>query len=189
MANDDESDEDLVARAGRGDRAAASILIARHSPRILALCRRLLQERAGAQDAAQETFLKLWVAAPRWRPGGAQLSTWLYKVATNACFDRRRSAKRLAPESVDEPIDDAPSPLAVIAIDQRRRIIDDALAALPDRQRVAMTLRHFEGLSNIEIADVMSLSVEAVESLLSRGRRTMKEDLADRRDELMEAAE
>ena len=84
MTDDEDSDEKLIARAGRGDRRAASTLIARHSPRVLSLCRQLLKNRAAAEDATQETFLRLWEGAANWRPNGAKLETWLYRVASNA---------------------------------------------------------------------------------------------------------
>ncbi len=187
MTGDDDSDETLVARAGRGDRSAASRLIARHSPKVLALCGRILFDRAGAEDAAQETFLKLWENAGRWRPRGARLETWLYRVATNACLDRLRKRKREAPEKdAHEQIDRAPSAVEKLAADQRRGAVEAALAALPERQRIAMTLCHYQELTNIEAAAAMEISVDAVESLLARARRSLKQSLLSRRDELME---
>lgn len=190
MTDEDESDEALIARAGRGDRSAASILIARHSPKVLSVCRRMLGDRAAAEDAAQETFLKLWEGAAKWRNGEARLETWLYRVAANACVDRHRSSRRLAPEeAAGEQIDGAISAEERLSHVDRRRMVERALAGLPEKQRTAMTLRHFQDLSNGEIAETMSLSVEAVESLLARGRRGMKETLADVRAELMEDAQ
>lgn len=138
----------------------------------------------------QETFLKLWEGAPRWTPNGARLETWLYRVASNACLDRHRQARRDAPEDeAGERIDTAPTPIESLSADDRKRAIEEALAALPDNQRIAMTLRHYRDLTNIEIAQAMTISVEAVESLLGRGRRAMKDALAGAREELMEVAE
>lgn len=190
MAHEDDSDDALIALAGRGDRAAASILIARHSPRILRLCLHLLPDRAAAEDAVQDTFLRLWERADRWRPGGARIETWLYRVASNACLDRhRRSRRHEASTEIDERPDDGPSASARLADDDRRRLVNDAMRALPDRQRIAMTLCHFQELSNAEIAETMAISIEAVESLLARGRRAMRAALEGVRAELMEAAE
>lgn len=188
MTSDEESDEALVARAGRGDRSAASVLIARHSAKVLTLCGRILFDRASAEDAAQETFLKLWEHAGRWRAGGARLDTWLYRVATNACLDRLRNGRREAPEEDGgDLIDGDPSADERIAAEQRRRAVENALAALPERQRIAVTLCHYQELSNIEAAEAMEISVEAVESLLSRGRKSLKEALLGMRQELMES--
>ena len=190
MKDDEESDEALVARAGRGDRLAASLLIERHSPLVLSLCRRVLRNHASAEDAAQETFLKLWEGAAKWRSNGAKIETWLYRVASNACLDRLRQKKREAPEEAgDVQIDGAPSAVDRLSANDRKRAVEAALAALPDKQRIVMTLRHYQELTNIEIAATMTMSVEAVESLLSRGRRSLKDALAGRREELMEGVE
>lgn len=190
MADENESDEALVARAGRGDRLAASVLITRHSPRVRSLCRQILKDRAAADDAMQETFLRLWERAARWKPNGAKLETWLYRVASNACLDRHRLAKRDAPEEeAGERIDGAPTPVDRLAAGDRKRAVESALAALPDNQRIAMTLRHYRDLTNIEIAQAMTISVDAVESLLARGRRGLQQALAGAREELMEGVE
>lgn len=187
MSDANDSDEALVARAGRGDRSAAAALIARHSSRVNALCRRLLNDRAGAEDAAQETFLKLWEQAARWEPRGVRLDTWLYKVASNACFDRMRRRKRDAPEAAAPDVADSASAADdLLVLEERARILREALATLPERQRIAMTLCCYQELSNIDAAAVMSISVEAVESLLSRARRSLREALASYRDELLE---
>ena len=83
-------DAGLVARAGKGDRAAAQALMARHLPKMLTLARRMLHDPAEAEDAVQEAFLRLWTHAARWRPGRAKFETWLYRVTLNQCYDRLR---------------------------------------------------------------------------------------------------
>src|ERR1700749_3366672 len=90
-------DADLVARTGRGDRAAAQALMARHLPKMLTLARRMLANQAEAEDAVQDAFLRLWTHAARWQPGGARFETWLYRVTLNKCYDRlrRRPTARL----------------------------------------------------------------------------------------------
>jgi len=187
LADDDESDEALLARAGQGDRSAASALIARCSPGVLSLCRRLLRDRAGAEDAAQETFLKLWENAPRWRARGVSIEAWLYRVATNACVDRMRRVRRLAGEhDGPEREDGSPSAVEKLADEDRRRAVERALAQLPERQRIAMTLRHFQELSVAEAAEAMEISVEALESLLTRARAGLRAALMNEREELME---
>lgn len=183
------NDEALVARAGRGDRAAASTLILRHTDRIFSLCRRMLGDHAAAEDATQETFLKLWKNASRWRPQGAKFETWLYRVAMNVCLDRLRRSGREKPEdAVPEVIDGALRADEQIMAEQRRETVDAALAKLPERQRMAITLCHYQELSNIEAAEIMEVSIEALESLLARGRRALKTSLLARRAELMEGA-
>lgn len=187
MTAGDESDEALVARAGRGDRLAASTLVVRHSGRVFAVCRRMLSDRALAEDATQETFLRLWEKAHYWRPQGVRIETWLCRVATNACLDRLR--KRRRETLTDEPPDAAdPAPLAeaTLMVDERREAVARALAALPERQRMAIVLCHYEQLTNIEAAQALNVSVDALESLLARGRRGLKDQLAPFRAELME---
>lgn len=187
MAFGEDSDEALVARAGRGDRAAASTLVLRHTDRIFAASYRMLGERAGAEDAVQETFLRLWKNAARWKPQGAKFQTWLYKVAMNVCLDKLRKRGREAPEeAAPERADASPGADEQLISEERRAAVDSALAELPERQRLAITLCHYQELSNVEAATVMEISVEAIESLLARGRRALRDALFMRRGELME---
>lgn len=169
----------LAMRAGRGDRLAASRLIARHSPRVLAICVRMLGDRASAEDAAQETFIKLWRSADRWTPGRAKFETWLYRVAANACIDRLRQRRpETAAEDAPDIADETPLADQGLLAAQRRRAVETAMAALPERQRLAIVLCHYQEMSNVEAAAVMEVSVEALESLLSRARKSLKECLA-----------
>lgn len=185
-----DSDDTLVMRAGRGDRLAASRLVARHSAKILSVCVRVVGERAAAEDCAQETFLKLWRTADRWKPGAATFETWLYRVATNACIDRLRKRRpETAAEDAPDVADEAPLADAGLIAAERRRTIDEALGRLPDRQRLAIVLCHFQEMSNAQAAAVMDVSVDALESLLSRARANLKEILAPKRAELIEGAE
>lgn len=179
---DEVSDESLVIRAGRGDRAAASALVLRHSARIFSASWRMLADRAEAEDATQEAFLKLWSRAPAWRAGKASVKTWLYRVAMNACIDRLRRRRREAPLAQDYDAADA-APAADISLmeAERARAVATALAALPERQRCAIALCHYEELTNIEAAAAMGISVDALESLLARGRRALRAALADLR--------
>ena len=182
---DQDSDETLVARAGRGDRRAASILVERHTDKIYAVCFRTLRSRPAAEDAAQETFLRLWKHASKWRPKGAKFETWLYRVAMNICFDQLRKTKREAPEeSAPERADESPRQDERVFAAERRLVVDEALASLPVRQRAAINLCHYQELSNIEAAKIMDVSVDALESLLARGRRALRDRLAPMREQL-----
>jgi RNA polymerase sigma factor (sigma-70 family) len=183
----DTSDDALLVLYANGDRLAAKQLADRHLPRILGYATRLLGDRAEAEDVAQEAMLRLWRVAPDWRRGEAQVSTWLYRVVTNLCTDRLRArTRRRAVGLADAPdiADTAPSVVAGLEDCARIKALTAALALLPERQRQAVVLRHIEGLSNPEIADVMEIGVEAVESLTARGKRALAAILGNRRDDL-----
>ena len=183
----DTPDDALLVLYANGDRAAARELTQRHLPRVLGFAARLLSDRAEAEDVAQEAMLRLWRIAPDWRPGEAKVSTWLYRVVTNLCTDRLRLRTRrraVGLEDAPDIADDARSVVAVMEDRERISALNEALASLPDRQRQAVVLRHIEGLSNPEIAEVMEIGVEAVESLTARGKRGLAAAMAGRRAEL-----
>ncbi len=168
----------LLAACAAGDPSAARALAQRLGPRLVATATRLLGDGAEAEDVAQEALLRLWRIAPDWRSGEARPATWAHRVAVNLCLDRLRRRAALPIEAADRIADPAPLPLAVLEARDRAQALTAALAALPDRQRVAVALRHFEERSNPEIAAAMGASVEAVESLLARGHRTLAAALA-----------
>lgn len=183
----DTPDDALLVLYANGDRAAARELAGRHLSRILGFATRLLGDRAEAEDVAQEAMLRLWRIAPDWRPGEAKVSTWLYRVVTNLCTDRLRLRTRrraIGLEDAPDIADDAQSVVAVMEERDRMAALNDALATLPDRQRQAVVLRHIEGLSNPDIAQIMEIGVEAVESLTARGKRALAALMAGRRAEL-----
>ena len=178
-------DAALLVAYGNGDRQAALELTRRHAPRLLGYAARILNDRAEAEDVAQEAMLRLWTIAPEWRQGEAQVSTWLYRVVTNLCTDRSRKRGREAPlEAAGDPGDDRPSAEASLTQAARAAALKAALQRLPERQRQAVVLRHLEGLTNPEIAQVMDIGVEAVESLTARGKRALRAELANERDAL-----
>jgi RNA polymerase sigma-70 factor (ECF subfamily) len=177
-SGDAESEDELVVRAGQGDASAIGLLVTRKLPRILALARRMLADVAEAEDVAQETFLRAWKAAPLWRPGRAKFDTWLHRVALNLCYDRLRRRRRWVQDPPDRP-DEGPAPDRGLHAQDIGRRVDHALAALPPRQREAIVLVHYQELSGVEASDLMGISVEALESLLARGRRTLRAALAD----------
>lgn len=184
-ADDATPDEALLVAYGNGDQTAAVILTRRLVPRLVAYAGRVLGDRAEAEDVAQEAMLRLWRVAPEWRQGEAKVTSWLYRVATNLCIDRQRKRRWQAPlEAAGDPADGQPDQVARLTEADRAQALQNALATLPDRQRQAVVLRHLEGLGNPEIAQIMDIGVEAVESLTARGKRALAAALAGRREDL-----
>ncbi len=178
------NDEALLALFAKGDQSAARALTARLLPMVFALAQRMLNDRGEAEDVAQEAMIKLWKIAPEWRSGEAKISTWLYRISVNLCTDRLRKRRMVGLENAPEKADETPSVESALIAKDRATALHLAIAQLPERQQLALNLRHFQELSNPEIAEVMQTSVEAVESLLGRGRRALAMILTPKRVEL-----
>jgi RNA polymerase sigma factor (sigma-70 family) len=183
-AEDDRSDDALLALYAKGDAEAARLMALRFTPVALRVAQRMLRDPAEAEDVAQEAMLRLWRMAPGWRPGAAKVSTWLYRVVANLCTDRLRKRRTVPLDGMPEPEDGVPGVAERMIDADRATALEEALAALPERQRQAVILRHLEGLANPEIAEVMEVGVEAVESLVARGKRGLVAALSGRRAEL-----
>lgn len=176
----EDPDAEYVRKAAEGDALAASALVRRHLPRMVGLARRMLNDASEAEDVAQEVFLRVWREAPNWKPGAAKFETWMHRVALNLCYDRLRRRRELTdPDAGLAVADPAPLPSDAWLAQQRAARVQAALAQLPERQRAAIALVHFQECSNIAAAEMLDVSVEALESLLARGRRALKAALAD----------
>ena len=150
----------------------------RHLVRLHALATRLLGDRAEAEDACQDVFVQAWKMAPRWKAGDARFSTWLHGITLNACRDRLRKRRPQSDEALAMIRDTAPGPTQLLASDHAGRAVRAAMAALPERQREALVLCHFQELPQAEAAALLDISVEALESLLARARRALRQTLA-----------
>lgn len=173
-----ESDDSLIARVNAGDRLAWRALVDRHTGPVFGQAWRMLGDRAEAEDVAQETFVRLMRKAPDWRRGEATLKTWLFRVAINLCIDRQRARRTVGLDDVPEIADRATDPGATDRGIDMRHAVEAALHDLPERQRAALVMAHYQGFTNVECADALEVSVEALESLLARARRTLRQTLA-----------
>ncbi|WP_293853748.1 RNA polymerase sigma factor [uncultured Alsobacter sp.] len=168
-------DDELVQAIGRGDPRALRTLVESKLPRVMALARRMLGNRADAEDVAQEACLRIWRQATSWRRGTARFDTWVHRVVLNLCYDRLRRPSRTRPVTdADLATLTSEGPGEGDAGEQRRVRVEEALQALPPRQREAIVLVYYQELSNIEAARTMEVSVDALESLLARGRRALQ---------------
>jgi RNA polymerase sigma-70 factor (ECF subfamily) len=167
------ADHDLMARAAKGDERAFRTLAERHAGAALRLARRILGNDAMAEDIVQDTFLRVWINAPRWRPEAA-FRTWFYRIVVNLCLNAKRRAAELPLDAAGDLADAAPGAEAQLETRERDAAVAAAVAALPARQRAAIVLTYQEGLSNAEAAGVLDTSVSGVETLLVRAKRALR---------------
>lgn len=172
-------DVELLAGVGKHEPAAIRALVARKLPRLLALANRLLGDRMEAEDVAQEVFVRIWENAAHWREGEARFDTWLHRVAINLCYDRLRKHRPTPVGEVPDEPDPNPSPDMALELRVRDARVKAALNQLPSRQREALVLSYYQELPNADAAALMGVTVDALESLLSRARRTMRTLLAE----------
>lgn len=185
MADHETPDAALLVLVANGDNTAARELIDRLAPRLLRHVTRMLGSREDAEDIVQETFVRLWKQAPDWKQGEAKVSTWAFRVAINLATDKLRARKPTVDiDGIAEPSSDLETAVARMTNAARLSALDAALATLPERQRQAVSLRHIEELSNPEIAEIMDIGVEAVESLTARGKRALVAALKGQKDAL-----
>ena len=172
------NDEELMQAAGRGDLLAFEQIVLRHQTEAWSVATRLLGDATEAEDVAQEAFLRILEASPRYRPT-ASFRTYLYRIVTNLCLDRAEKKRPVYLDCLPDAASNDPSPADALASKERHEAVRDALETIPPRQRAAIVLRHFEGLSLQEIASIMNITPKAVERLLARARSALALRLKD----------
>lgn len=179
----DASDAALLAAAVRRDATAFAILVGRYEKQVFRVVWRLTKGHTDAEDITQEVFLRLWRNPGQLREAGA-LKSWLMRVASNLAMDRFRAKPMQDLDQAAEVGDGKPTAEEQMTKTWTTKRIDEAIAALPERQKLALTLVHFEQIGNIKAASAMEVSVDALESLLARARRSLKLALAADREML-----
>lgn len=175
------SDHELVARIAEGERGALALLVQRHQAGVARLAYRFLGNWQGAEDVCQDVFMRVLEKAGTYRPE-ARFTTWLYRIVANLCWDRRRRARREVPGAA-EATELQESREDLVERDETARRVQEAVAKLPDRQRLVLILHRFEGLAHAEIERVTGWSRGAIESCLVRAYVTLRELLRDYRNE------
>jgi RNA polymerase sigma-70 factor (ECF subfamily) len=183
------SDVELMLALRAGDEGAFAVLVDRHRESVVNLTYRYLGNRSDAEDLAQEVFLKVYRARDRYEPS-AKFTTWLYRVAVNACLNEVRDRKSrptfaaaaLASADGDEPAlrvadGSAPSPAEEAERSELKEQVRAAVAELPERQRLALLLNKFHGLGYEELAESLEMTVPAIKSLLVRARENVRRRL------------
>ena len=180
-------EQQWVDAARQGDQSAFEQLVKLYEKRVLALTTRMCKNPADAEEAAQEAFLSAWQGLPFFR-GDASFSTWLYRLASNACVDllRREGRHRSAAgpslndeEAAMDVADDAPSPHALAERAELRQQIEAGLSALPEEYRQVLILREMHQQTYDEIAEILSLDLGTVKSRINRGRKRLRKILLD----------
>jgi RNA polymerase sigma-70 factor (ECF subfamily) len=175
-------DQELLARFVGGDRRAFDELMRIHEDRVFAVCLRITGNRQDALDATQDTFVNLYRKAHQYH-GGAAVSTWLYRIAVNTCYDLIRKSKRRAADSLPETFDPVdPSTADQFHAVELRPDLQSALAAIPTEYAAAVVLADVEGMALADVSEVLGVPVGTVKSRVFRGRRLLAERLGNRGD-------
>ena len=182
MANprySEETDESLMVLIQDGDHRAFAALVERHTDRFYAAAYRMLGQAGDAEDMVQDAFLKIWDNPFLWREDqGAKFTTWFYRVVTNMSIDRMRKRKKAVPSDLMElHEDDRDLQDKQYQDAQEQAHLEEAIQALPDKQKAALNLCFYEGVSNKEAADMLGVQVKALESLLMRAKAGIRDYL------------
>lgn len=165
-------DAELLKSVAAGDMRACRTLVDGRLKPMLGLAYQMLGNVSEAEDIAQEAFLRLWRQAPKWKPE-AKISVWLYRVVYNLCIDHLRKVKEISSDGLPEA-SEAPTQMGQIHNGEMAEMVNSAVFTLPERQRAAITLVYLQEETNIRAAEIMGISVDALESLLSRARKALK---------------
>ena len=171
------SDEALMKRIQEDDDLAYRLLVERHVQRMHRLALRILNDHARAEDAVQDAFLQVWIKRSDWHDRGARFTTWLYRVVFNRCLDIKRRRREAALKEEDDRPDDGPDVLANMHQNQIAARLREAMAELPEQQYMALMMYYHEGYNARQVAEFLNTSTNAIESLLKRGRKNLRQYL------------
>ena len=191
-------DDELMERYQKGDESAFTLLVRRHQQPLINFIARFINDRNSAEDLAQETFIRVFKAAHRYKPGRAHFKTWMYHIAKNLCKNELRNRERRDKHRVDNVIDSrddsngdseeidliantpanqAFQPEVALERKELRNAIQKAIAELPEQYRLPLVLRDLQGLSYEEIGEVLELRSGTTKSRINRARLMLKDKL------------
>lgn len=171
------SDEQLITLIGKGDKHAFNQFLARYLKPMVNFATRYTGKQH-AEDITQEVFTRLWTHAHKWKDQGIQPRSWIYRISYNLCIDHIRKQHTISNNNVFElpaATQDGPEQQAIQVAEKIE--VQRALKSLPERQYTALVLCTWQELSNKDAATCMDISIDALESLLSRARRSLKKHL------------
>ena len=172
----EKDDHELLALVQGGSHPAFAELVQRHTERFYRLAFRYLQNKEAAEDVVQDAFLKLWEDPGKWQADrNAKFTTWFYRVVVNLCLDWQKRKRPLAINEEMPLADDRETADQAMLRNEEQRVLEQEIAALPERQRTALNLCFDEGLSNQDAADAMGVNLKALQSLIMRAKTTLKE--------------
>lgn len=180
----DFSDHELLALLQQGRHQAFSVLVDRHAEKFYRLAFRFLNARDLSQDVVQDAFLFLWEHPERWNPHrNTRFTTWFYRIIVNRCLDLLKRKRDLPLEDAEQGEAEANqqdgSPQEIQLLDgERQRRLTSAIARLPENQKTAINLCFFAGMSNREAAEVMEVSLKALQSLIMRAKTNIRKELS-----------
>ena len=175
-----ESEQRLIQRAQRGDQDAFAVLVREHQTYVYDLALRVLNDEDEALDLAQETFVRAWTALPNFR-GQSQFRTWLYRIATNLCYNRLPGLRRSISEMGDDALSEIPSGVAAfddpahgLESTEMRSFLHNAIDELDESYRLLISLRYQSELSYEEIATTLNLPLGTVKTGLFRAKEKLR---------------
>ena len=181
------TDEELMRAVCNGEQFAYQTIVKQHLTSISHYAFRILGNQKDSEDITQETFLKLWINAEKWQPEKAKLSTWLHRIAHNLCIDYLRKHGSIqtlenieeGEDSIENLRDWQESHEINETRTQQDQILKNAINNLPENQRSALALCHYSGFSHKDAAAIMNVSVKALESAITRAKRSLRKQLRD----------
>jgi RNA polymerase sigma-70 factor (ECF subfamily) len=185
-----QSDEALMGRVARGGQDAFEVLLSRYEDAVVTFCYAFVRNRELAEDLAQETFLRVYRSAPRYRPL-AKFTTWLYRISANLCINELNKGKLRKAVSLDEPAGSNPDgtriveriaadvkpPLNEAEIREAHALVEEAITRLPEDQRTTLVMVEYHNLSYRDIADILGVTVSAIKMRVKRARETLRDTL------------